>query len=182
MVELDKTDMDEFVAFHAQSADMISDENAAAKLRRQDKLLVALFLIFLLAMAGIALLVAIPLVSLVLDLLGLNLAFFTRLETWWYAGWQGLIWTLALGVVALITAVLGRQRILKNAALYVEAGCPKCQEHDLFRVSRSRRDRLLAAFGFPIRRYACRNCTWKGTRLAGLNPEVAAELQHVAVE
>lgn len=181
MVELDKTDMDEFVAFHAQSA-ATSDDNAAAKLRRQDKFLVLLFVVFLLALAGIALLLMIPLAGLAFDFLGLDLPFFARLETWWYMDWQGLQWAAGLGVVALVTALWGRHRILNNASLYVEAGCPSCQEHDLFRVRRYRRDRLMAAFGFPIRRYACRNCTWKGTRLAGLDPEAVARLHEVAVE
>jgi predicted RNA-binding Zn-ribbon protein involved in translation (DUF1610 family) len=85
-------------------------------------------------------------------------------------------------LVALVTAVIGRRRILHNASLYVEAGCPQCQEHELFRVNRQRQDRVLASFGFPVRRYVCRNCTWQGTRLAGLDPVVAARMREIIVE
>jgi hypothetical protein len=175
MVELDKTDMEDFAAFHAQSAGSVG-ENAAAKFRRQDKVLVAMLLLFLLLLLGMGLLLAIPAVSFVLNFLGINAAFLTPITAWWYEGWHGLLWVLGLGVAALITAVLARHRVLSNAALYAEAGCPRCQEHDLFRVSRYRRDRVLAAFGFPIRRYVCRNCTWHGTRLVGLDPEIAAHM------
>ena len=53
-------------------------------------------------------------------------------------------------------------------------GCPQCQEHELVRVRRNRRDRAMGAFGLPVRRYSCRNCTWHGVRLAGYPQQPAA--------
>jgi len=153
-----------------------------AKLRRQDKILVALFLAFLVALAGIVLLLAVPVVAQVLDFLGIQAAFVASLQAWWTEEWQGLQWALGLGMVALVTAVIGRHRILRNSALYFEAGCPKCQEHDLFRVRRTRVDHVLTTFGFPIRRYNCRNCSWQGTRLVGLDPATLARLQSTVAE
>ena len=181
MVELDKSDMDQFAAFHSQGG-VVADENVAASRRRQDKVLVALFVVFLLALAGFGVLLAIPVFGFVLDFLGINLPFLNSLQAWWLEGWQGLLWALGLGLVALVTAVIGRRRILHNASLYVEAGCPQCQEHELFRVNRRRQDRVLASFGFPVRRYVCRNCTWQGTRLAGLDPAVAARMREIVIE
>ena len=172
MVELDKTDMDEFAAFHAESKS-ISSENVAARFRRQDKVLVGLLLALVLVSGAAALVLAIPVAGLLLNWMGLSIDFITRLNTWWFSGWQGPITAVVLGIIALLIALVGRARVLRNASLYVEAGCPQCQEHDLYRVSRYRRDRVLAALGFPIRRYVCRDCTWHGTRLAGLNSDLA---------
>jgi predicted RNA-binding Zn-ribbon protein involved in translation (DUF1610 family) len=181
MVELDKSDMDQFAAFHSEDSAVV-DENVTAGRRRQDKVLVALFVAFLVAMVGILVLLAIPVFGFVLDFLGIKLPFLTSLQVWWFEDWQGLLYALGLGLVALVTAVIGRRRILHNASLYVEAGCPQCQEHELFRVNRHRQDRLLASFGFPVRRYVCRNCTWQGTRLAGLDPAVVARMREIVVE
>lgn len=78
---------------------------------------------------------------------------------WWLAG-LGLL-LLWVGFV-----LFKRWRISGDEHLWVDAGCPQCKERDLVRVSRERRDRWYGLMGIPAYRYACRNCTWRGLRVA----------------
>lgn len=78
---------------------------------------------------------------------------------WWLAG-LGLL----LAWVGFL--LFKRWRISGDEHLWVDAGCPQCQERDLVRVSRERRDRWYGLLGIPAFRYACRNCTWRGLRVA----------------
>ena len=43
--------------------------------------------------------------------------------------------------------------------------CPRCNSKELNRIHRLTGDRLLGSLGFPVRRYRCRNCAWKGLRI-----------------
>ncbi len=47
------------------------------------------------------------------------------------------------------------------------------------RVSRNTSDRFYGLIGIPAYRYACRNCTWRGLRVAHreLSPERIAEME-----
>ncbi len=61
--------------------------------------------------------------------------------------------------------LIKRLRLVNNEHLWVDAGCPQCQERELIRVSRERSDRFYNLLGIPVFRYACRNCTWRGLRI-----------------
>jgi hypothetical protein len=66
----------------------------------------------------------------------------------------------------LLLFLLLRELALRNRNLWMEAGCPRCHEQELMRISRRKRDRLLHMLAIPAYRYRCRNCTWEGTRLS----------------
>ena len=83
----------------------------------------------------------------------------------WLAG-------IALFLLWIGFLVFMRWRILANEHQWVDAGCPQCQERELVRVSRERRDRWYGLLRIPAYRYACRNCTWRGLRVAHRHHEV----------
>ncbi|MBP6016844.1 MAG: hypothetical protein KA586_09000 [Candidatus Promineofilum sp.] len=72
-----------------------------------------------------------------------------------------------------------RRRLLGNKRLWFGTGCPQCMERELVRVSRTAADRGYGLIGVPAYRYACRNCTWRGLRIARRehSPERDAELE-----
>lgn len=72
-----------------------------------------------------------------------------------------------------------RRRLINNRRLWFGTGCPECQERELVRVSRQSSDRFYGLLGVPAYRYACRNCTWRGLRIARreYTPEQIAELE-----
>ena len=72
-----------------------------------------------------------------------------------------------------------RRRLLHNKRLWFGTGCPQCMEQELVRVSRRTTDRGYSLIGVPAYRYACRNCTWRGLRIARRehSPEREAELE-----
>jgi hypothetical protein len=119
---------------------------------------------------------ALPVLSLgVLILPFLDQAFLRRLArlpgfgglTDWLVN-SGGSWLLGLGLLILWVGFLlfKRWRIAADEHQWVDAGCPQCLERDLVRVSRERRDRWYGLLGIPAFRYACRNCTWRGLRIA----------------
>lgn len=91
------------------------------------------------------------------------------------------IWLLGAGLLLLFVLVtaLVRRRMVNNKRLWFGTGCPQCMERDLVRVSRNTRDRFYGLIGVPAYRYACRNCTWRGLRIARRehSPEHEAELE-----
>lgn len=72
-----------------------------------------------------------------------------------------------------------RRRLLRNKQLWFGTGCPQCMERELVRVSRTAADRGYGLIRVPAYRYACRNCTWRGLRIARreYSPEREAELE-----
>lgn len=86
------------------------------------------------------------------------------------------------GVMLLLFAffvLLVRRRLLSDRHLWFGTGCPECEERELIRVTRQTSDRLYGLIGVPAYRYACRNCTWRGLRIARreYTPEQIAELE-----
>ena len=43
--------------------------------------------------------------------------------------------------------------------------CPQCRGTGLYRIHRKWYDNLLCRIGFPVRRYLCSNCHWRGIRV-----------------
>lgn len=90
-------------------------------------------------------------------------------------------WIVAGGLLLLtaLFALLIRHRLVSDRRLWYGAGCPNCMERELVRVSRQRRDRLYSLAAIPVYRYACRNCTWRGLRIARreYSPERELELE-----
>ncbi len=80
---------------------------------------------------------------------------------------SGGAWVMAAAMFGLWVAYLliKRSRLVNNEHLWVDAGCPQCQERELIRVSRERSDRFYNLLSIPVFRYACRNCTWRGLRI-----------------
>lgn len=78
--------------------------------------------------------------------------------------------TLIVGAGVLLLLALyvlwRRQTLVGNKALWFSSGCPACGERELVRVSRHFGDRFYNLAAVPAYRYACRNCTWRGLRIA----------------
>lgn len=92
-------------------------------------------------------------------------------NAWLVAGGVLLLWGLFILWV--------RRRLKNDRRLWSSTGCPQCKERDLVRVSRNTSDRFYGLIGVPAYRYACRNCTWRGLRVAHreLSPERIAEME-----
>ncbi len=73
-------------------------------------------------------------------------------------------------VASVMLLLVARWRVLHNRDLRPECGCPVCQERELIRVRRKKRDRMFGFIGITAWRYACRNCTWGGLRVGGQRP------------
>lgn len=90
-------------------------------------------------------------------------------------------WLVTAGILLLwvLFALWVRRRLRANRQLWSSTGCPQCKERDLVRVTRTTNDRFYGLIGVPAYRYACRNCTWRGLRVAhrDLTPERIAELE-----
>ena len=76
-----------------------------------------------------------------------------------------IVGAVLLGLFGLFLFLV-RRRLLNNRALWFGAGCPDCMERELVRVSRKGSDRVYGLIALPAFRYACRNCTWRGLRIA----------------
>lgn len=85
----------------------------------------------------------------------------------------------ALLFTLIVFLVWKRQRIVSDKRLWTSTGCPNCQERELVRVSRHFSDRFYGLVAIPAYRYACRNCTWRGLRVARRehSRELDAELE-----
>ena len=80
----------------------------------------------------------------------------------------GGAWIIAAGLLAVLAVYLlwRRHVLVSNRGLWSGNGCPACGEHELVRVSRHFSDRFYNLAAVPAYRYACRNCTWRGLRIA----------------
>ena len=98
---------------------------------------------------------------------------------WLVNGANSWIAGAALLGLAVLFALFVRYRLTSNKRLWSGNGCPECQERELVRVSRKTSDRFYRLLGVPAYRYACRNCTWRGLRVArrDYSPERLAELE-----
>lgn len=98
----------------------------------------------------------------------------------WLANGYGA-WIVGTALVLLFFLFLFyvRHRLLNDKRLWFGTGCPQCMERELVRVSRKAADRGYGLIGVPAYRYACRNCTWRGLRIARreYSPEREAELE-----
>ncbi len=166
MIELNGAGIEQAIGSHGVSYDK-QGKSAWGAFLSWDKLFLILASISLLSFLAALFVLLSPLLNVVLNFMGLHYAGWNAWVTWIVAGEKGLIVAVSLGLIALLFAVLARYRLRRNYSVYVEAGCPQCHEQELVRVRRNRRDRALGTFGFPVRRYSCRNCTWHGMRLAG---------------
>lgn len=90
-------------------------------------------------------------------------------------------WIVGAALIGLtvLFALFVRYRLISNKRLWSGNGCPECMERELVRVSRHTSDRFYKLIGVPAFRYACRNCTWRGLRVARRDnsPERLAELE-----
>lgn len=77
-------------------------------------------------------------------------------------------WILGAGLLGLLLAfvLIKRFQTVRDQQLWYDTGCPQCFERELVRVPRKRSDRWYALVMLPAFRYACRNCTWQGLRIA----------------
>lgn len=82
----------------------------------------------------------------------------------------------------LLLLALARELTLRNRRLWMDAGCPRCHEHELVRIARRRQDHLLHRLAIPAYRYRCRNCTWEGTRLSDTGRSVSPGAPMAKVE
>ncbi len=165
MVDLDSKDLEQFIKFHTGD-NMVRKKSAWEKFKEKDKLLLLLLGIAGLLAAAALFVLLTPVTNFVLNLSGLYIDGWAQLSSWLLAGDMGIAVALALGFLSLVFLLFARFRYLRDHSVYIDAGCPECHEQELIRVRRYRRDRIFSFFGMPIRRYACRNCTWNGTRLA----------------
>lgn len=91
----------------------------------------------------------------------------TRPAITWLANGNGA-WIAGGALILLLVAFLAwrRHHIIGDKRLWYSTGCPNCQERELVRVSRHFGDRFYGLLLIPAYRYACRNCTWRGLRVA----------------
>jgi hypothetical protein len=99
--------------------------------------------------------------------------------TWLINGSTSLLVGAGLLLLGALFMLLVRHRLNSNKQLWFGTGCPQCMERELVRVTRNSSDRLYGLIGVPAYRYACRNCTWRGLRIARRehSPEHEAELE-----
>jgi hypothetical protein len=77
---------------------------------------------------------------------------------------------LLLGGLTLLAAMLTggsavQVRLRRRRIWQFSQGCPQCQQHQLKRTHRKASDYLLSMAGFPVRRYICAHCGWRGRRI-----------------
>lgn len=125
-----------------------------------DKIILALLIL-----AALAVLV-LPFLDLVFVRRLARLTGAREVVAWLVNGYGAWIVGAALLGVALLYAVWVRHRMVSNRNLWFGTGCPNCMERELVRVSRKSSDRFYGLLAIPAYRYACRNCTWRGLRIA----------------
>lgn len=69
-----------------------------------------------------------------------------------------------LSVVLLISLWRVRWRIIRNERFWSDS-CPKCGRSGLHRIHRRLFGRVLEILGFPVARYRCNHCRWRGLRI-----------------
>ncbi|MBK8432603.1 MAG: hypothetical protein IPL28_15490 [Chloroflexi bacterium] len=81
-----------------------------------------------------------------------------------YEGGAAVLGFIFIAIALLWWAFLVRNAINNTSTLWADA-CPNCHSPQLKRVHRHLLDRLLNLLGFPVRRYLCEHCNWKGARI-----------------
>jgi hypothetical protein len=98
----------------------------------------------------------------------------------WLAGGNNA-WVAGIVILFLLVLfiVWRRWRIISDKRLWFGTGCPNCRQRELVRVSRHGSDRFYGLVGIPAYRYACRDCSWRGLRIARRehSPERELELE-----
>lgn len=97
-------------------------------------------------------------------------------------GYQLLSAALLGTALVLLALLVLRFLTLRNRRLWIEAGCPRCHEHELMRIARRSGDRWLHLMGIPAYRYRCRACTWEGRRLSERGESVSPGVSIARVE
>jgi hypothetical protein len=166
MIEFNRNELEHFADFHTSAGNQ-DTRRTWAETWFEDRVFLALVLLTAFALLGLLVIAAILFTYAITGFLGFRVDIVNDAARWLLAGNRLILAVGALGLSALVFAVLSRYRLLHNPAMYAMAGCPQCYENELIRVRRRRRDRLFQFARLPLRRYACRNCTWFGMRLLG---------------
>jgi hypothetical protein len=66
--------------------------------------------------------------------------------------------------VMLIALWRVRWRIIRNERFWSDS-CPQCARSELHRIHRRLFGRVLGILGFPVARYRCSHCRWRGLRI-----------------
>ncbi len=158
-------------------------ENQGIRFWRQDKTALILTAIMLLCLFSMLSLLALLMLAVMQSVLGITVPLAGDSVQWLGRGSKGLYLAVGLAVTGLVSYLLLRYVVPKRALLYADTGCPQCQEHDLVRVRRGRRDRAAAYYlGISTMRYACRNCSWVGVRIGGPFPTANSNQKTLAAD
>jgi hypothetical protein len=134
-------------------------------LLRDDALLMLMLILVVLTLLGGILLLLVRFWLQALASLDISIKALPAVVTWLVEDNQYLIIGGGLVLASLLFLSLMRVRVLRKHHLWLVSGCPHCHERDLIRIRRLPNDRLLSTLGLPVRRYACRSCTWQGRLL-----------------
>lgn len=85
---------------------------------------------------------------------------------WLIVGQRSLFVFAGILILLIAFAAMIRFRLIRDKRTWFGTGCPDCKERDLVRVRRHFSDRFYGLIRLPAYRYACRNCTWRGIRIA----------------
>lgn len=97
--------------------------------------------------------------------------------TWLANGNNSFFAVAGILLLLVVFALLVRYRLVGNKRLWLGTGCPNCKERDLVRVKRHTADRFYVLIGVPAYRYACRNCIWRGLRIARKEYSLEREME-----
>lgn len=172
MIELEQNDMQQFADFNVErhTHTAVGPTHLA---EHPGTGTMALFGVALVVQAvGLVALLA-PIGAAILARFGLDITTLPGLD-WLLTGANNLVLGGGLLFGGILLALIARFLVMRNRALWASAGCPQCREHDMLRIQRQNSDRAISLF-VPVRRYACRNCTWQGRRLVGRHELLVAE-------
>lgn len=162
MTEFNQIELQHFVDFHTRVSRMPKKQ---PNLLRDDALLVLMLVLAVLTLLVGILSLAARFWLQALDSISISIKSLPAFVTWLVQDNQNLIIGGGLILASLFFLSLMRVRVLRKHHLWLVNGCPHCRERDLIRIRRLPNDRLLGVLGLPVRRYACRNCTWQGRLL-----------------
>lgn len=97
--------------------------------------------------------------------------------TWLANGNNAFMAVAGILLLLVVFALLVRYRLVSNKGIWFGTGCPNCKERDLVRVKRHSGDRFYGLIGVPAYRYVCRNCVWRGLRVARKEYSLERELE-----
>ena len=162
MTEFNQIELQHFVDFHTRVTKMPKRQQ---NLLRDDALLMLMLILVFLTLLGGILLLLVRFWLQALASLDISIKALPAVVTWLVQDNQYLIIGGGLVLASLLFLSLMRVRVLRKHHLWLVSGCPHCHERDLIRIRRLPNDRLLSTLGLPVRRYACRSCTWQGRLL-----------------